>query len=434
MSSKRSQTLTTEKEREWSNLDLSFSSRSCEIISHVYLHARRSAMKLQALLLAAIQAVPLVTSEHLHGCGSHVLPRNPASARPALLGLRGGSSQRDYYEVLGIDKSASNADIKRAYKKQAARHHPDKNLSDKAGAEEKFKEVNEAYNVLSDEQKRAVYDRYGADALKQQQMGGDGGAGGFSGFSGFPGGMGGFPGGMGGFSFGGMPGGAFGGGGGGMAGQINLEEMLAQLFGGGMAGGAGSMPGGAFGGFGGMSEQQRRYQQRQQQQQQQQADVVPSGSAVVLVSLRSAPQLNGARARVVHFDARQQRYTVQLERVGETLSVRRENVLQRLEVELTGVSSQPQLNGQSGRIEGFDDASGRYLVRVMGRMAALLMSSIILPPGARVKLVSFVGKGATYNGLVGTVVSVDRDEGRYIVQVPEGSRLSVGMKNVQLRA
>ena len=53
---------------------------------------------------------------------------------------------------------------------------------------------------------------------------------------------------------------------------------------------------------------------------------------------------------------------------------------------------------------------------------------------ARVKLVSFVGKGATYNGLVGTVVSVDRDEGRYIVQVPEGSRLSVGMKNVQLRA
>ena len=389
----------------------------------------RSTKKLQTwTLLLALQA--------LHGRGSHVLPRNPASARPALLGLRGGSSQRDYYEVLGIDKSASNADIKRAYKKQAARHHPDKNLSDKAGAEEKFKEVNEAYNVLSDEQKRAVYDRYGADGLKQQ-MGGDGGAGGFSGFSGFPGGMGGFPGGMGGFSFGGMPGGAFGGGGGGMAGQINLEEMLAQLFGGGMAGGAGGMPGGAFGGFSGMSEQQRRYQQRQQQQQQQQqqqADVVPSGSAVVLVSLRSAPQLNGARARVVHFDARQQRYTVQLDRVGETLRVRRENVLQRLEVELTGVSSHSELNGRSGRIEGFDDASGRYLVRVMGRMAALLMSNLILPPGARVKLLGFVGKGATYNGLVGTVVSVDRDEGRYIVQVPEGSRLSVGMEHVQLRA
>ena len=95
-----------------------------------------------------------------------------------------------------------------------------------------------------------------------------------------------------------------------MAGQINLEEMLAQLFGGGMAGGAGGMPGGAFGGFSGMSEQQRRYQQRQQQQQQQQqqqADVVPSGSAVVLVSLRSAPQLNGApknlNTRLLPFDA-----------------------------------------------------------------------------------------------------------------------------------
>ncbi len=377
-------------------------------------------MQLQTLKLLAA-ALSTVSFEHLHRCGS------PSACtpepRPALLSLRGGA-QRDYYEVLGIDKGASAADIKRAYKKQAARHHPDKNLSDKKGAEEKFKEVNEAYDVLSDERKRHVYDQYGAEGLKQQQqMGSGGGASAFDGMGGFPGGMGGFPGGMGGFSFGGgMSGGA-----GGMPGQINLEEMLAQLFGGGM-------PGSAFGGFG-MPGQQRQQQRRyHHQQQRQQADVVPSGSPVVLVRLRSAPQLNGARARIVRFDALQQRYTIQLDRGGEALSVRRENVLQRLEVELTGVSSQPQLNGQLGRLDGFDEESGRYLVQVQGKVAALLVIHIILPTGARVKLSGFVGTGATYNGLVGTVVSVDRTARRYVVQVPEGSRLSVGAEHVQLRS
>ena len=71
-----------------------------------------------------------------------------------------GMSKRDYYEVLGVSKNASDDEIKKAYKKLAIKYHPDKNPGDKT-AEEKFKEVNEAHEVLSDKQKRARYDQFG---------------------------------------------------------------------------------------------------------------------------------------------------------------------------------------------------------------------------------------------------------------------------------
>lgn len=81
----------------------------------------------------------------------------------------------DYYAVLGVAKNANEQDIKKAYRKLAMQYHPDKNPGDKA-AEEKFKEAAEAYSVLSDKEKRAIYDQYGIQGLKAQ------GAGGFSGF------------------------------------------------------------------------------------------------------------------------------------------------------------------------------------------------------------------------------------------------------------
>lgn len=88
-------------------------------------------------------------------------------------------AKKDYYEVLGLQKGASENDIKRAYKRLASKHHPDKNQGSKE-AEEKFKEINEAYEVLGDDQKRAAYDQYGHAAFEQ-----GGGAGGFgSGFGG----------------------------------------------------------------------------------------------------------------------------------------------------------------------------------------------------------------------------------------------------------
>ena len=116
-------------------------------------------------------------------------------------------SKRDYYEVLGVEKSASEAEIKKAYRKLAIQYHPDKNPGDKE-AEEKFKEAAEAYSVLSDKDKRARYDQFGhagmggaaggggfGQGMSMDDIfsmfgdifGGGGGFGGFGGFSGFSG-------------------------------------------------------------------------------------------------------------------------------------------------------------------------------------------------------------------------------------------------------
>lgn len=94
-------------------------------------------------------------------------------------------AKRDYYEVLGVDKNADEKQIKKAYRKKAMEFHPDRNQGNKE-AEEKFKEVNEAYEILSDVEKKAAYDKYGHSAFEQ------GGFGNSSGFGGFSGGFGGF--------------------------------------------------------------------------------------------------------------------------------------------------------------------------------------------------------------------------------------------------
>ena len=91
-------------------------------------------------------------------------------------------STRDYYEVLGVAKDADAAEIKKVYRKKAMKYHPDQNPDDPS-AEEKFKELGEAYEILSDEDKRAAYDRYGHAAFKAGGMGSGGrGGGGFGGF------------------------------------------------------------------------------------------------------------------------------------------------------------------------------------------------------------------------------------------------------------
>ena len=104
------------------------------------------------------------------------------------------SEKRDYYEVLGLKKGASDDEIKKAYRKMAIKYHPDRNLNNKEEAEAHMKEINEAYDVLKDPQKKAQYDQFGHDAFT---AGGGGGAGGFGGFGGFGGG--GFSGGFGDF-------------------------------------------------------------------------------------------------------------------------------------------------------------------------------------------------------------------------------------------
>ena len=93
-------------------------------------------------------------------------------------------SKRDFYEVLGVPKNAPEDELKKAYRKLAMKFHPDRNQGDAAkGAEEKFKEIKEAYEILSDPQKRAAYDQYGHAGVDPNMRGGMGGGEGFGGFA-----------------------------------------------------------------------------------------------------------------------------------------------------------------------------------------------------------------------------------------------------------
>ena len=125
---------------------------------------------------------------------------------------------KDYYEILGVKKNASEAEIKKAYRELAKKYHPDKNKGNKE-AENRFKEISEAYAVLSDQEKRGQYDRLGAEAF------GPGGANPFAGFD---------------FSeFMGGGGRAKRGRKGGGASTIDFTDIFGDLFGGGGGGGGG---------------------------------------------------------------------------------------------------------------------------------------------------------------------------------------------------
>ena len=124
-------------------------------------------------------------------------------------------AKKDYYEVLGVNKDASAENIKKSYRKLAMKFHPDRN-PDNPKAEEQFKEAKEAYETLSDEQKRAAYDQYG-HAATDGSMGG---------------GAGGFGGGAGGFDFGDIFGDIFGGAGRGGRSQAQRGAGIAPASGG----------------------------------------------------------------------------------------------------------------------------------------------------------------------------------------------------------
>ena len=114
-------------------------------------------------------------------------------------------AKRDLYEILGVNRDASEDELKKAYRKLAMKYHPDRNPDNKE-TEEKFKEAKEAYEILTDANKRAAYDRYGYDGVNPQ-MGGGGGGQGFDGFA---------------DAFGDIFGDIFGGGGGGARGRSNV--------------------------------------------------------------------------------------------------------------------------------------------------------------------------------------------------------------------
>jgi curved DNA-binding protein CbpA len=370
-------------------------------------------------------------------------------------------NSEDYYEILGVPRSADEAALKKAYKKLAVKWHPDKNPGDER-ATKNFQKISEAYATLSDDKKRKIYDMYGKDAANQSdQMPDDVPMGGHGGFGGFPGGGmpgGGFsfrPGGGGGghgmsqeeaaflFSqfFGGSdPFGAFGGmGGGGPGVRINMggprgsrrggggmQDPFGGAFGGsmggGMPGGFGSMPGGFGGSYSEPSYSRvKRY------------DAIPSGTVVSLKGLVNRPDRNGDRGQVVQYDARSGRYIIQLEDTDETMSVKPANLLQHVHVKLHGLESRPELNGQRGTIIAWDPAKLRYNVYIMstGKALSLRPSNVVLEDGTVGQIVNLQSK-PELNGQWGTIKSFNSQSGRYDIQLSADKILRLKLENIHV--
>jgi len=341
----------------------------------------------------------------------------------------------DYYQRLGVSRTATATDIKKGYRKQAIKHHPDKHATSPAAqkeeAEKKFKELAEAYEVLSSPEKRDVYDTHGEAGLKSQtdqpssgnsfpQRGASQGMDGMGGTGGMPGGMR--------FSFHG------GGGGGSMsdaraaevfaaffsngdpfgdsdengveARQSGLPGGLADLLGRGMGGG---MRPSRFPGAGVPSGRRREVTQ---------CDVLVNGSCVLLEGLESAA-LNGQQGTIESYDALKERYTVRLTS-GQLVAVRSGAVRQVVSnPAVLGLIHKPQLNGRTGTSATYDRSSKRYRVEGLtgkGGAVSLKAENLQLPAKTRVTIDGVTSR-PQLNGKVGEIVEVDSSAGRYLIKL-----------------
>jgi len=321
----------------------------------------------------------------------------------------------DYYRVLGVDRGASEKDIDKAFKLLALKHHPDKNPNDKEAAEERFKVIKEAHEVLRDSDKRAAYDQFGkqgADcqagggAYDQKQWASAGRRGTSADFQ--------------------MHG----------ADAQDISDLFEVLFGGGggfafqqAPGSAGvqfsSMPGGLFakGGTGHVGAPNRASVPEY---------ALPIGTSVIIHGLSTAPEHNGKMGRVRGFDPAKSRYEVDL---GESsLSLKPRNLTQQCKVVLRGIESKPALNGQQGVILGYDDDACRYRVMLEGSAAngqdvlGLEPGKVMLKKGTRVTLQNL--SNHAFNGLLAQITEVDTDALRYTVRCQTGKTIKIALDKV----
>jgi curved DNA-binding protein CbpA len=345
----------------------------------------------------------------------------------------------DYYKVLGVDRNASEQEIAKAYKKLALKHHPDKNPDDKPAAEERFKKITDAYDVLNTPEKRKNYDQFGKAGL-QGGGGGFGGSGGvsfqqaddiFKAFFGgqdpfsmfFQGGDDGFPGMFGGA---GGPRVVFQQGPGGKGGMGGGDPFGGMFFGGGMPG---------MGGMGGMPGMGKGMGKAAPRRAPTPAYALPDGTTVTIRGLQKAQEHNDKTGKIAGWDEAKSRYNVSIEG-EESLSLKPSNLTQRCTVELTGLS-QDAVNGQSAEIVKFMDENSRYVVKLRQRpengrdVIGVQASNVIIPKGTRVIVTGLASESAKqFNGQMAQIVDFDRDAQRYTVQCQKGNQLKIKLENV----
>lgn len=360
----------------------------------------------------------------------------------------------DYYQILGCNRDANDAELKKAYRKLAVKWHPDKN-PDNEEATKNFQKVSEAYATLSDTKKRKMYDAYGLDGVRAAEAGADvpsgGGGHGSGGPTGFSRGGGGggvhhmspeeaqffFSQAFGGSDpFGGMFGSSMGGGGQSVRFSTSMGggggDPFASLLGGGGMGQSMRMMHGGGGGGSGMAQQRHSVSQAVRKEE---YGVISAGTIVSLKDLSSKPEYNGDRGVVRKYNAQKKRYLVELEdsESGETLSVKPENLLQHVHVQLHDIQSQPELNGKTGTVITWCQTKERYNIYVasMKKVFGLKPGNVVLSNGI-VARVHGLENRPELNGKWGTIKGWVEESNKYDVQISSNQIIRVKMENIIL--
>jgi len=314
----------------------------------------------------------------------------------------------DYYKVLGISRSATDKEIAKAYRKLALQYHPDKNPDDREAAEEQFKKVSEAYEILHDPEKKQIYDQHGKQGLER----GGGGGGGHANdiFRHF-------------FEQSGEdPFAGFFGGGGGRGGQRVMQTADGQRIVFQMGGGGGC-------GHGRPARPPRDSDTG--------PHVIPTDKRVCLYGLQGAAEHNGKEGTVLGYGEGKGRYTIQLASEDDEeveLALKPQNLTQLVEgVEIVKL---PGLAGSTGEIMGIKMSAGepfKYTVLLGRQVASLAPQYVLLPVGTLGVRLCGLSK-PELNDQRGKILEIDKEAGRYTVLLApgsEGRQVKVKFENVR---
>jgi curved DNA-binding protein CbpA len=306
----------------------------------------------------------------------------------------------DYYKILGISKNASSAEIKKAYRKLAIKYHPDKNKENKDKAEEKFKEISEAYDVLSDDEKRRNYDQFGKAGLNNnphmsqqhaQEM-----------FSTFFGGQDPFN-----MFFNDDFGPGF---------QININGNAFNL---------GGNPGFRTSNH---SNFRRQNSFRNNPDENTPFDKISYDKQVLIFGLVNNPELNNTTGTIKSFNKEKNRYNVKTEDY-KLVALKPDNIKEIINFKATNLHSQKNLNGKIGQVIGMDHTTNRYRVILDNNMISLKQENIIVNQGHCVKLQGIISQPYLNNRTV-KIKDFDLNSNKYIVQISESKLIKVKLDNI----
>jgi hypothetical protein len=291
----------------------------------------------------------------------------------------------DYYNILGINKNASDKEIKKAYRKLAMKYHPDKNPNNK-DAEERFKIIGEAYNILSDKDKKTRYDRFGKQGLNEN-------------------------------------------GGPNMA-PVNPNDIFNMFFGGNdpfsMHGGNNFNNGNGVS-FQHFSNSRMPNNFRRSNRNINRYGIIQNNTEVIIKGLVNASNYNNCKGIIRNYDLHKKRYIISVN--GNDILLKCDNFIQLLNVVVYNLKSNNELNGKRCRI--IDFINNRYVIDINQKRYSLNINNLIVDNNSYVKLVGLNSK-PELNNRWGKIIKFDYSSERYLIQINKALIVKTKPDNIMI--